>query len=144
MKAVHELKKILEEELDAIVAKGSITQPELENAKHIVEIFAMVKALDSEDQMYDKGHSGTTRYHYRYPNQRYVDWGYGRSYLNPDMNHYGEMYDEDYGRSYGYGGGYSGHEPREYIISELRRLHAKTQDDKDRNIIADCIEQLEK
>ena len=146
MKAVHELKNMLERELETIVNKGSISPSELENSKHIVEIFAMVKALDSDDHMYDEGHSGTTRYDYRYPSQRYVDWGYGRSYGNPDMNHYGEMYDSDYGRSYMARGtgGYSGHEPIEYIIQELRRLHAKTSDDKDRNITADCIEQLER
>lgn len=147
MEAVHELKEILERELAAIVKKGDVTPAELENSKHIVEIFAMVKALESDDEMYDKGQSGTGRSHYdyRYPSQRYVDWGYGRSYMAPDRNHQGEMYDEDYGRSYGrrMGGGYSGHEPMEYILQELRRLHAKTSDDRDRNIIADCIEQLE-
>ena len=139
MKAVHELKRILEKNLDQIVAKGDVTPAELENSKHIIEIFAMVKALDSEDQMYDEGHSGSGhgRYDYRYPSQRYIDWGYGRSYLKPDMY-------EDYGRSYGHGGGYSGHEPMEYIISELRRLHAKTSDDHGREVIADCIEQLER
>lgn len=148
MKAVHDLKKILERELESIVMKGDVTPAELENSKHIVEIFAMVKALDSDDRMYDEGHSGYSKYDYRYPAQRYVDWGYGRSYMSPDRNHYGETYDIDYGRSYGRremrpGEGYSGHEPMEYIISELRRLHAKTEDDTKRNIIADCIEQLE-
>ena len=147
MKVVHDLKKILERELESIVMKGDVTPAELENSKHIVEIFAMVKALDSDDEMYDEGHSGTghSRYDYRYPSQRYIDWGYGRSYMSPDRNHFGETYDADYGRSYGGRrmGGYSGHEPIEYIIQELRRLHAKTSDDRDRNIIADCIEQLE-
>ena len=146
MKAVHELKRILEKNLDQIVAKGDVSPAELENSKHIIEIFAMVKALDSDDQMYEEGHSGTahSRYDYRYPSQRYTDWGYGRSYMAPDMRHYGETYDADYGRSYGRGGmGYSGHEPMEYIISELRRLHAKTSDDHGREVIADCIEQLE-
>lgn len=145
MKAIHELKTILERELEQIVMKGDVTPAELENSKHIVEIFAMVKALDGEDDM-DEGHSGRGVYEYKYPSQRYVDWGYGRSYMAPDRNHYGETYDSDYGRSYGsrrMGGGYSGHEPMEYIISELRRLHAKTSDDRDRGIIADCIEQLE-
>ena len=147
MKAVHELKEILERELETIVKKGDITAQELDNSKDIVEILAMVKALDSDDRMYDEGHSGHYKYDYRYPSQRYVDWGYGRSYMSPDRNHFGETYDADYGRSYGgrmMPDGYSGHEPMEYIISELRRLHAKTSDDRDRNIIADCIEQLEK
>jgi hypothetical protein len=135
MKTVHELKKMLDKELDTIVAKGSITPTELENAKHIVEIFAMVKALDSDDRMYDEGHSGHNKYQYRYPDQRYVDWGYGRSYMSPE---------EDYGRSYGrHGMGYSGHEPMEYIIMELKRLHAKTSDDRGREVLADCIEELE-
>lgn len=140
MKCVHELKKILERELENIVAKGTMSPSELENSKRIVEIFAMVKALDSDDMMYEEGQSGYSRNDYRFPSQRYVDWGYGRSY---DGRYDGYP---DTGRSYGgrtMRSRYSGHEPIEYIISEMRRLHAKTSDDEDRQIIADCIEQLE-
>lgn len=137
MKAIKELKRLLSDELDKIVAKGDISPSELGNAKHIVEIFAMMKTIE-DSGVADTSYSGRRQYDYMYPS-----WGYGRSYDTPEYPDYGRSYTRP-SRGEEMGDRYSGHEPMEYIISELRRLHAKTSDDKERNIIADCIEQLER
>lgn len=135
MKTVYDLRDCLDKELTKIVMKGDISPAELENAKHIVEIYSMIDAMGEEP---DDGHSGTYPMHRdrRYSEPSYVDWGYGRSYgmdsRRPRMR-----------RSYDMDRGYSGHEPMEYIISELRRLHAKTTGDRERDAIAECIDRLE-
>ena len=162
MKAMMDLKELLEEEIAKIVKKGDVTPTELErldDAVDIIKDITTICAMEEYDyQMEEPGYSG------RYP--RYMRDGRGGPYngyrrgyggnsrdymMDPRYyedsynrgGSYGreDMYMDRYGRSYGYGGrGYSGH-TKEELKQELIEMMGKAATEKERMAIQQVVDQ---
>lgn len=162
MKAIVDLKYLLEEEVEKIVRKGDITPTELERLDEAIDI---IKDIETICAMREYGYQEEEeRYSGRYP--RYMrDGGQGsynsyrqggRSYMM-DPRYYGDgrSYDGLYnrggsymggyysdGRSYEQGGrGYSGHATKEDLKKDLQEMMNKASTDKERMAIQQLLEQ---
>lgn len=122
------LEKLVEQEVDKIVAKGSISPNELEMASKAVCLIEKIKMIDEIDSDYDYEGSYSR--------------GYDRSYRR------GRSYDPrdrwpDRGRDYSMDRGYSGHSVKDRMISHLEStMMDEAQSESERRTIEALIGQL--
>lgn len=144
MKAMKELKYLLEEELEQIVRKGDITPTELERVDKAIDI---IKDIETICAMKEYGYEDEEGYSERYPyymrdggsySMRDNSYRRGRDgmtgrYISRDMDprYYGD------GRSYDY----SGHASKEDLKKDLKEMMTNTSSDKERMAIQQLLEQ---
>lgn len=141
MKALYDLKDLLEKEITKVTNKGDISPTEIKTIgeavdviKDIETIFTM-KEYGNNDQSYAMSNRGysTRRMSNSYPM-------YGDSY-NSSYNSYDDM-------SYRQGGNsnarYSRHSEKEEMIDRLERKLKNAQTEQERRYIMECIEELER
>lgn len=170
MKAIIDLKQLLEEELEKIVRKGDITPTELERLDKAVDIIKDIETICAMKE-YNYQEEEEMRYSGRYP--YYMRDGRGGSYRRGnyrmdsymmDPRYYGEgrSYDDDDEESYARGGSYmdrsyndrsyeqgrggnirrySGHMSKEDIKKDLQEMMNKAGSDKERMAIQQLLEQ---
>ena len=171
MKALYDLKEILEDEVKSMTKKGDITPQELENAYKITDI---LKDIETIKAMKEAGEQGqySRAYDYARDGGSY-DGGYSQRmyYDNQGMNSrdYSQArrgrdgdgdgkYSEDnsyardrdaMGRYTSRDGGsygsydYSRHDNKEQMIAKLNQMMQSAGSDKEREAIRQCISKLE-
>jgi len=160
MKAIMDLKYLLEEELEKIVRKGDITPTELERLDKAVDIIKDIETICAmKEYSYQEDEEGYSEYYPRY--MRDGRASYENSYRrgNPRMDSYmREPYSYDDGMSYNnnsyargnrsYGQsmdnsyrGYSGHASKEDLRKDLEEMMKKASSEKERMAIQQFLEQ---
>lgn len=145
MDALKDVKKVLEEQIEAIAQKNDISPTELERLDKAVDILKDIEtiyAMKDYDPEEDYGYSGRYPYYMRdeMPRmdrgasyRRGRDMNTGR-YVSRDMPRY---YMDD--RSYGYGG-YSGHANKEDLKMDLRMMMDNAKNDQERMAIQKLLD----
>lgn len=145
MDALKELKKVLEEQINAIVSKNDISPTELERLDKAVDIIKDIETICAMKEygyeQEDEGYSGRYPYYMRDGGGSYRGGSYyGPEYSNRrgrDMNT-GRYVSRD---SYYDRGGYSGHSNREDIKMDLRMMLDSARSDKERMAIQNLLDQ---
>ena len=158
MKALYDLKEILEDEVKNMTKKGDITPQELEHAYKITDILkdietikAMKEASESEKYSYEYSRDGSS-YNDGYSQRYSMDYSQARRGRDGDSDgRYSE--DNSYyrgrdarGRYTSRDGGsyddYSRHSEKERMIEKLETMMKSTQSDKEKDAIRQCIDKL--
>ena len=123
------LEKLVEQEVDKIVAKGNMSPSELEMASKAVCLIEKIKMIDEIDSDYDSEGSYSRGYDRSYRR--------GRSYDSRDRW-------QDRGRDYySMDRGYSGHSVKDRMIAHLEStMMDEAQSDSERRTIEALIGQL--
>ena len=158
MKALYELKEILEDEVKNMTKKGDITPQELENAYKITDILKdieTIKAMKEAGEQgqysraYDYARDGGS-YDGNYSQRMYYDGGNSMNSYNNSMNYSQARRGRD-----GDGDGrysednsfrrYSRHSEKDKMIDQLNNLMMNAQlSDREKAMVKDCISQLDK
>lgn len=158
MKALYDLKEILEDEVKNMTKKGDITPQELENAYKITDILKdieTIKAMKEAGQngeysrAYDYARDGGS-YDGGYSQRMYYDdnsMGNSMNYSQARRGRDGDgdgRYSEDgsyrTGRSYEY----ARHSEKEKMINQLNNMMMNAQlSDKEKETVRQCIKQLD-
>ena len=157
MRAIIDLKQLLEEEIEKIIRKGDVSPTELERLDKAVDIIKDIEticAMKEYNYQEEEGYTGN------YP--MYMREGRGNSYegsyrrggnLRMDPRYYrdGGPYDDSYGRGGFYdnrfyeqgrgGRGYSGHANKEDLKEDLKEMLNKAGSDKERMAIQQLLDQ---
>ena len=165
MKALHDLKEILEDEIKNMTKKGDITPQELENAYKITDILKDIETIKAmqeageygeysrayeysrEGGSYDGGYS--QRMYPMYYDEHSMDYSQARRGRDGDSD---GRYSEDgsYRRGRDAMGryasrDYSRHTEKEKMIDQLNNLMMNAQmSDREKAMVKDCISQLDK
>ena len=155
MKALYDLKEILEDEIKQMTKKGDITPQELENAYKATDI---IKDIETIKAMKEAGEQGMYSQAYDYAR----DGGsYDGNYSQRMYNSY-NSYDNSYARrgrdgdgdgryseagSYNRGNynsrDYSRHSEKEMMIDNLESMMKSAKSEKEREAIRQCIQKLD-
>lgn len=139
----HILEKDIEQELDAIIAAGTINAAEVKTLTDAVCLMLKSKEykewLDDEDMgsSYRRGRSPVTG--------RYVSRSRGGSYAYDDMDHHNMMSRHD-GRAYDmdmYDLDYSGHSIKDRMVAKLETMVDMAKSDYERQEVLSAIKKIE-
>ena len=125
MKAIHEIREMICDELDKIAEHGELTAGSLDTVDKLTH---SLKSIDTIVAM-DGGE-------YSHDNRPYYDSG--NSYARRKRDSMGR-YSRD-----GMRGGYSRESSKEYMISELEEMLSDTNNEKMKSAIRKCINELER
>ena len=135
MKALKDLKEMLEEEVKKITKKGDITPTELESAYKVVDIIKDIETIWAmEDYSEDDGYSGRMSYG-RYAYDDGMDMSYRRG-----RDARGRYVSRD-GRSYR---GYSMDGSKEAMLAKLEEAMHEATSEHERQMIMSCMEKLDR
>lgn len=167
MKAIIDLKYLLEEELEKIVRKGDVTPTELERLDKAVDIIKDIETICAmKEYGYQDEMEGYSEYYPRYIREErggsyessyrrggnsrmggYMRDSYsyddGMSYNNDSYARGNRFYEQSRDRSYEQGSyrGYSGHASKEDLKKDLEEMMKKTGSEKERMAIQQFLEQ---
>lgn len=139
MRALEDMKKLLESELEKINKKGDINAAELEVATKVVCLLEKIATIESME---------SASYEDEYSERRYSNNGIYGGYYWPDRMSYNDnSYRNNYpmrgrGSSYDSRKGYSMHDEKEMLIRKMEDLLQDAQSEKERKAIIDHIEYL--
>ena len=130
---LEKLTRVVEKELDQLIAKNSLTPAELDTANKAVELMAcikgyeaMIRATECEEPMYSEMSMGHGKYSMRYPMH---------------MNSYGEPAGYSSTRRDSMGR-YSGHSIKDRMIDRLERMMDEAGSEYERKEIMDEIARI--
>lgn len=143
--SLEKLSGLVEKELDTLMAKGSLTPPELDTAKKAVELMAKVKEYEAMCKAEEMGgspmYSERSRYSMHYPTDYY---GMRGSY-----DSYGTYAGGNGGNNGGYSevrrdsmGRYSSHSVKDRMIDRLERMMDEAGSEYERKEIMEEISRL--
>lgn len=150
MKALYDLKAVLENEIKKVAAKGEVSPTEIKPLGEVVDILkdietiCAMKEYGEEDEMYSMENRGySTRRMSRYPGpyrESYDDYSYENSYANQGRSNARGGNSRNSYNSYNY----SGHDEKGEMIFKLEQMMNNAKTDKERMTYIDAIEALKR
>lgn len=158
MKALYDLKEILEDEIKQMTKKGDITPQELENAYKATDIIKDIETIKAMKEASEQG-MYSQAYEYARDGGSY-DGNYSQRRYSMDNSY--NSYDNSYARRGRDGDGdgrysergsynrdgynsrdYSRHSEKEKMIGNLENMMNSAKSEKEREAIRQCIERLD-
>lgn len=140
MKVYHDIKDMLERELEQIADKRELTSNNLEVMDKVVDIIKDIETICAMREYSDDGYSGSYPY-YMYDDGMSGARGRGRYAKRDSMGRYSSdggysgRYDRDIR-------GYSRDDSKEHMISELERMERETTDENQKAMIRNWRNQI--
>ena len=139
MKALEDLKELIESEIKKINKKGDLTPAELESMSYAVDIIKDIDEICGDSEMQD-GYSNGMSHGRNYP-MYHDEWHDGASYRRGRDARTGRYVSRD---GYSYNDRYSRDEARDRMFDKLEHMRETAPDARTRDAIDRCMDELER